>query len=292
MVFIDGEHSYGQCLKDLENSWRLLEPEGIILLHDTFCEQWPGVARALSEFQHRPGVQSFTINAAPGISLVQKEKSLISIRRSTRKDNVLINEWREAAGIATRPLPGEAFPEPGDDPRVGLFSILENDMVIGGFGIKRCVFTQEGPDNFRPDNGEELQGFLQIGSVLRPDKRSRGIGAWTTAEVLRWFSEEGIFLITARSPRHHPVQWTCELVGKTQCHAAYRLMLKENNHVQHDISSLSAGGGHCENCGGLETQIENLLTRIDRILSSNSWKATAPLRFLARTTKSILRRKP
>lgn len=35
VVFVDGFHEYGQCMKDIEGSLKLLSDSGVILLHDT-----------------------------------------------------------------------------------------------------------------------------------------------------------------------------------------------------------------------------------------------------------------
>lgn len=56
-VFIDGDHRYEACLHDLELSWEILRPGGIIVVHDALCRLQPGVRRAVAEFREKhPGV--------------------------------------------------------------------------------------------------------------------------------------------------------------------------------------------------------------------------------------------
>jgi predicted O-methyltransferase YrrM len=49
-VFVDGDHSYEQTLRDLENGYRLLGPGGILAVHDIFSPAHPGAGRAFTEF--------------------------------------------------------------------------------------------------------------------------------------------------------------------------------------------------------------------------------------------------
>jgi predicted O-methyltransferase YrrM len=57
-VFVDGDHSYGQTLRDLENGYRLLGPGGILAVHDIFSPAHPGAGRAFTEFT-RGGASEF-----------------------------------------------------------------------------------------------------------------------------------------------------------------------------------------------------------------------------------------
>tara|TARA_B100002019_G_scaffold9028_1_gene7116 strand:- start:120 stop:716 length:597 start_codon:yes stop_codon:yes gene_type:complete len=56
-IYIDGDHSYEGCLRDLENSLKVVKPGGLILGDDYGWEnaKWskPGVTKAVDEFINR-----------------------------------------------------------------------------------------------------------------------------------------------------------------------------------------------------------------------------------------------
>jgi hypothetical protein len=56
-VYIDGAHDYDNVRGDIQRWWPKVNPGGILGGHD-FCEDWPGVIRAVTEFLHQnPGIQ-------------------------------------------------------------------------------------------------------------------------------------------------------------------------------------------------------------------------------------------
>jgi predicted O-methyltransferase YrrM len=58
-AFIDGDHSYEQTLRDLQNADRCLAPGGVLAVHDIFSPAHPGVGRAWAEFAGGRAVHSF-----------------------------------------------------------------------------------------------------------------------------------------------------------------------------------------------------------------------------------------
>jgi predicted O-methyltransferase YrrM len=51
LVFVDGDHSYEGCLKDLIRYWKYLPKGGVLAVHDLFCPGWDaGIGRAVHEF--------------------------------------------------------------------------------------------------------------------------------------------------------------------------------------------------------------------------------------------------
>lgn len=58
LLFIDGEHSYEQCKKDIENYWPKLKKGGFLLGHDYRREQ-PGVIRAVNEIFTQEGFTKY-----------------------------------------------------------------------------------------------------------------------------------------------------------------------------------------------------------------------------------------
>lgn len=86
-IFIDGLHTYDQCKKDVFNSLRFLNKDGIILIHDclptSFLEQtdirltsnWYGtVWKSMVELRTMDNIETYTINCDSGIGVVQKKK--------------------------------------------------------------------------------------------------------------------------------------------------------------------------------------------------------------------------
>jgi len=87
-IFIDGLHTYDQCKKDVFNSLRFLNKDGIILIHDclptSFLKQtevrltgdWYGtVWKSMVELRTMDNIETYTINCDCGIGVVQKKKS-------------------------------------------------------------------------------------------------------------------------------------------------------------------------------------------------------------------------
>jgi len=95
----------------------------------------------------------------------------ITLRKSTTKENDIINKWRKEAGDHTRPL------ESGSDSPVkeksGLYSVLYKNELIGGFGVLYRKFTKIGEDNFKPFK-TPTQGYFLYGAVSNPKYRGKG----------------------------------------------------------------------------------------------------------------------
>lgn len=51
VVFIDGDHEYNQCKRDLECATNVLKVNGILLMHD-YVHTWPSCIKAWSEMCH------------------------------------------------------------------------------------------------------------------------------------------------------------------------------------------------------------------------------------------------
>ena len=90
IVFIDGLHEYSQVMKDIKNSLRFLNKEGIILLHDclprTIWNQitprlnsdWNGdVWKSIVHCRTLENIDTYTFIADRGIGLIFQEKIII-----------------------------------------------------------------------------------------------------------------------------------------------------------------------------------------------------------------------
>ena len=93
-IFIDGLHTYSQVKKDIDNSLKFLNTNGIILLHDCLpdnvftqaiprCKKnWNGdVWKAIVEFRTNPDLDVYTCYADHGIGVIfnRKNKNLLKI---------------------------------------------------------------------------------------------------------------------------------------------------------------------------------------------------------------------
>jgi len=69
-VYIDADHRYCACTRDLEASWLAVQPGGYIMGHD-FCHRFPGVMQAVLEFAQIHAVQwaGFTTEEYPSYAL-------------------------------------------------------------------------------------------------------------------------------------------------------------------------------------------------------------------------------
>ena len=87
-IFIDGLHKYHQVKKDIDNSLKSLNENGIIILHDclpnNYYEQaiprsqyiWNGdVWKAIIECRTREDIDTYTINADFGLGVIFKKKN-------------------------------------------------------------------------------------------------------------------------------------------------------------------------------------------------------------------------
>jgi len=81
IAFIDADHSYKQVLKDFDNVFQYLSPQGIIFLHDTFPKSqeytskgFCGDAYKITEILNkRDDCQIVTLPVHPGLSIVRKQ---------------------------------------------------------------------------------------------------------------------------------------------------------------------------------------------------------------------------
>lgn len=236
LIIIDGDHSYDQSLRDVKEALQVLGPTGIIIAHDSFCAEWPGVSAAIETLiLEHPELDRITIPNYPGITMIQRRPSTLSYRIATVEENNVINGWREKEGLTVRPLsltgayPDEEDPQPGvryNDPNVGLFSVFENGELIGGFGLRYKTFTKSGPDDFLPDNGIPVSGYLSYGAVLRPDKQGRGRWIKRNCMLLQALFPEGFYTIT-RYTEHSPLSpYVAGRVGANHPYLAFHCQLK------------------------------------------------------------------
>jgi len=94
-IFIDGLHTYSQVKKDIENSLKFLNPDGIILLHDclpnNYFEQatprcqyiWNGdVWKAIVECRTNKNIDTYTCYADFGIGVIlnRKNQNILNIK--------------------------------------------------------------------------------------------------------------------------------------------------------------------------------------------------------------------
>jgi predicted O-methyltransferase YrrM len=58
-AFVDGDHSYEQTLRDLQNAYTCLALGGVLAVHDVFSPAHPGTGRAFAEFARGRPAHSF-----------------------------------------------------------------------------------------------------------------------------------------------------------------------------------------------------------------------------------------
>ena len=95
-IFIDGLHYYSQVKKDIENSIKILNPNGVILLHDCLpnnhfeqavprCQwTWNGdVWKAIVECRIKENIDTYTCYADFGVGVIfnRKNKNLLKLNR-------------------------------------------------------------------------------------------------------------------------------------------------------------------------------------------------------------------
>jgi hypothetical protein len=107
LIVIDGDHSYQQCLADLGNAVACLRPGGLVLVHDAYCFHWPGVAFALDTLcLEEPSLQRVCVPLHPGLALLQKAESSLTIRRATAAEKERVNACRPGEVISPRQANG------------------------------------------------------------------------------------------------------------------------------------------------------------------------------------------
>ena len=100
IIFIDGLHHYQQVKKDIKNSLKFLNINGLILLHDCLPEslaiqavpryrgRWNGdVWKAIVEFRTKKNLNIFTCRIDQGISIIKKgkNKNIIKLKNTNFK---------------------------------------------------------------------------------------------------------------------------------------------------------------------------------------------------------------
>ena len=98
LIFIDGLHTYNQVKKDILNSIKFLNKDGIILLHDCLPDNyfahaiprsiinWNGdVWRAFVEIRTKENLDSYCCNADYGIGFVFKRKNRNLLKLKTKQ---------------------------------------------------------------------------------------------------------------------------------------------------------------------------------------------------------------
>ena len=100
IIFIDGLHHYEQVIKDINNSLKILNDNGFILLHDClprsiahqaiprYRGSWNGdVWKALVELRTRSDLDTYTCQIDFGVGIVQKKKNteILSIKKKNFK---------------------------------------------------------------------------------------------------------------------------------------------------------------------------------------------------------------
>ena len=97
LIFIDGLHKYKQVKKDILNSIKILNDNGVILIHDCFprnfyyqavprCQlNWNGDTwKALVEARTKDNLDTYCLNADEGIGVIfkRKNKNLLNIQNN------------------------------------------------------------------------------------------------------------------------------------------------------------------------------------------------------------------
>src|SRR6056300_1645954 len=100
LVFIDGLHTCTQVKKDILNSVKFLNTNGIILVHDCLPDtmskqavprykmQWNGnVWKAIVDLRQNENLEIFTLEADQGIGIIQKRKntSILKLDKNVEK---------------------------------------------------------------------------------------------------------------------------------------------------------------------------------------------------------------
>lgn len=285
LILVDGNHSFEQVGRDLDNALASLAPRGVLLLHDTACPLWPGPRLALERFLAADRrLQSFTLPLFPGLSLVQRGTWPLEIRRASAAENERINAWRAEAGITQRPLckGGPADPDDGPaDPRTGLFAILDDGELVGGFGLRYRRFGAAAADDFVPCAPEHAEGFLLYGAVLRPESRGRGRWLLVTARLAVLFPE-GFYLLTRYPFRGRGAPHEVAVAGQASVYTAYRVSMPGDRPIAADRPPPAGPPGDLararDQADLYRRQAELARAEVAALRASRTWRATAPLR--------------
>ena len=106
LVFIDGLHTYAQVKKDILNSIKFLNINGIILVHDCLPDtmskqavprykmQWNGdVWKAIVDLRQSPDLDIYTCEMDQGIGIIKKKNNTSILKLSTEIDKLKFKDY-------------------------------------------------------------------------------------------------------------------------------------------------------------------------------------------------------
>ena len=106
LVFIDGLHTYTQVKKDILNSVKFLNTNGIILVHDCLPDtmskqavprykmQWNGdVWKAIVDLRQNPDLDIYTCEMDQGIGIIKKNNNTSILKLSTEIDKLKFKDY-------------------------------------------------------------------------------------------------------------------------------------------------------------------------------------------------------
>lgn len=106
LVFIDGLHTYTQVKKDILNSIKFLNHNGMILVHDCLPDtmskqavprykmQWNGdVWKAIVDLRQDPNLDIFTCEIDQGISVIKKKRNSSVLKLSTEINKLKFKDF-------------------------------------------------------------------------------------------------------------------------------------------------------------------------------------------------------
>ena len=106
LVFIDGLHTYDQVKRDILNSVKFLNKDGIILVHDCLPDtmakqavprykmQWNGdVWKAIVDLRQDPDLDVYTCEMDQGIGVIKKNKNTSILKLSTEINKLKFKDY-------------------------------------------------------------------------------------------------------------------------------------------------------------------------------------------------------
>ena len=106
LVFIDGLHTYTQVKKDILNSVKFLNTNGIILVHDCLPDtmskqavprykmQWNGdVWKAIVDLRQNPELDIYTCEMDQGIGIIKKKNNTSILKLSAEIDKLKFKDY-------------------------------------------------------------------------------------------------------------------------------------------------------------------------------------------------------
>jgi len=101
VVFIDGLHTYGQSLKDVENCLKLLNEDGVIIMHD--CNPLSeSVAYPANSWEH---AESLKLDGWTGAWSGDVWKTIAYLRSTQEKLHIVVLDCDYGLGIITKGIP-------------------------------------------------------------------------------------------------------------------------------------------------------------------------------------------